>query len=572
VLKTLRIRDLAIIEDVTVEFGPGLNVLTGETGAGKSIVVDALGLAAGDRAEGALVRAGAERATVEAVFELPDAKDLRERLDARGIDASGAELVVRREVGASGGGRVFLNGSPATVAVLREIGAELVELHGQHEHQSLLQPERHQEALDRFGGHEDHLVELAAAYDGVAEAQEAVERLERSLAEREARSAVLRTILREIDAVAPVRGETEALATERALLRNQGKVAELLDGALQCLNTGDVTAGSLAALAARRVEDLAQLDPSLAELARRLESARLELDDAGSALRDYHDGKQFEPGRLEEVEARLAALERLRLRYGADEDEILRARAAAAEELAQLDDAGAVAAARAGLRAAEARYASTAATLGKARSTAAKQLIRRLGEPIRELGLGKAQVEVAFAPARGRALAAEPGLTLHRRGAERVELLLAANPGEPARPLAKVASGGELSRLMLALHGVVEGAGGDRVLVFDEVDAGIGGSTADAVGAHLARIARVHQALCVTHLPQVAAHGDRHYHVQKKIVRGRTVVAVELLDAEGRVIELARMLGGKEATDASRRNAKELLAGAGAAARVKARR
>jgi len=573
VLKTLRIRDVAIIEDVTVEFGPGLNVLTGETGAGKSIVVDALGLASGDRAESALVRAGAERAIVEAVFELPDSPGLRELLDARGIDAGGDELIVRREVAASGGGRVLLNGSPATVAVLREIGGVLVELHGQHEHQSLLLTERHQEALDRFAGNADRLGEVTEAFDAVAAATDALEALERALAEREARSEALRTIVREIDAVRPVPGEGDMLATERLVLRNQGKVAELLAGALASLHEGEVTAGSLATLAARRVGELAAIDAALGDLAARIESARLELDDAGAALRDYQDRLRFEPGRLEAVESRLAALERLRLRYGADEEEILRARATAAEGLRRLADAGALDAARAELRAAEDRYVRVASVLGKARREAAKRLAKELGEPIRELGLGRASVEVAFSPARGKALGGEKdGLPLNRRGAERVELLFAGNPGEPARPLAKVASGGELSRLMLALHGVVEGAGEDRVLVFDEVDAGIGGSTADAVGSHLARIARTQQSLCVTHQPQVAAHGDRHYHVQKKVVRGRTVVAVDLLDAEGRVVELARMLGGKEATDASKRNAKDLLAGASGAGRVKARR
>jgi DNA repair protein RecN (Recombination protein N) len=566
-LKTLRIRSFAIIEDLTVEFDAGLNVLTGETGAGKSIVVDALGLAAGDRADTSMIRSGDGRAVVEAVFRVAPGSEARAVLDARGVDPEGEDVIVRREIATSGGGRVFINGSPSTVTVLREIGDLMVELHGQHEHQSLLSAERHREALDLFGDHADLAEATAAAYNEVLASRERLQDLRDRSRERESLAESLRLTVAEIDAVAPRPGELDDLDRRRKRLQNAEQIATALDEAVRLLYEGDPTAGSLAAAAARRADTLAELDPDLAEIASRIRAAGLELEDAGSGLRDYRDGNSFDPTRLEEIETRRAAISSLLLRYGPDESAAIARRDAAADELEELGDlVTEEARAAEAVAVAERDYADAAGELSRARETAAGGLAPRVEKQLRALALGKARFRVETAPARGsETVEGRSGpVALHPRGAERVEFLLAANPGEEARPLARVASGGELSRVMLALHVVLERAGGERVLVFDEVDAGVGGATADAVGARLAGLGSLQQVLCVTHLPQVAAHAEHHYHVRKRVVAGRTRAELATLDGDERVDELARMLGGKEITAASRRNAVELLSAASA--------
>jgi len=563
-LKTLRIRNLAIIEDLTVEFGPGLNLLTGETGAGKSILVDALGLAAGDRADSKLVRAGADRAVIEAVFEPLSGRTVRKRLQERGVDMEGQALVVRREVPVSGGGRVFLNGSPSTVAVLREAGEYLVELHGQHDHQSLLSPDRHLELLDEFGGHQESLQRVVAAHREVESERKKLEALQERARSGAERTELLRRRMKEIESVAPRPGELASLVRERKILQNSGLVVTLLQEAVGLLYEGEATAASLAAGAASRVSKLAELDPEVREIAGRVDAARLELEDAGVALRDYRDRTQFDPLRLEELESRRAALENLLLQYGPDEEAALRTRGEAIRELEDLEDLETEEQRiRDGLTTAESRYLERAAALTRSRRRAAERMAPRMEEQFAVLALERARFRAVLSPSRGSEAAAGREIPLHPRGAERAEFLLTANPGEEARPLSKVASGGELSRVMLALHVLLEKAGDGQVLVFDEVDAGVGGAVADAVGARLRDLAKRHQVLCLTHLPQVAAYAHRHYHVKKHVVGERTRAEVTPLDGEQQVNELARMLGGKRVTAASRRNATELLNAAG---------
>jgi len=561
-LKTLRIRNLVTIEELRVEFGPGLNVLTGETGAGKSIVVDALGLASGERGDSALVRAGSDRAVIEAAFDGPGKDWWTALLTQRGLDAAD-ELVVRREIAAEGAGRVLINGSPATVGVLRELGDALVELHGQHEHQGLLSPERHVELLDTFGGNDDALAAVAAAHREAVGAQERLSSLAALGREGRVRAERLRDTLREIRSVDPKPGELEALRRDRAILQNGARVAQLLDEALSRLDEGDGPAIAAVHTAQRRVAELSRIDPSLEGLALRLDSARLEIEDARDTLAAYRDGADFDPARLESIESRRAALERLLLKWGPTEDDAVSAAAAADKELSTIDNLDAeIAEATAALVHATAAYEAAARVLSKRREAAAARLTPAVEAELKPLAFGKARFTVALTPQR---------LPLHAAGAERAEFFLAANPGEPARPLARAASGGELSRLMLALHVVLDAAGAGRVLVFDEVDAGVSGAVALAVGARLARLAARHQILCVTHLPQVAAHADGHYHVSKRIASGRTHTEIVPLTGDGRIDELARMLGGRQATDASRENAAELLAEAGQGARARGR-
>lgn len=573
-LRTLRIRHLAVIEDLTISFGAGLNVLTGETGAGKSIVVDAVGLAAGDRAESHRIRTGEDRAVVEAVFELPQGSAAAALLAERGMDPpEGGELAVRREVrGPGASGRVFVNGSPVTVAQLREIGDVLVELHGQHEHQSLLSAERHLELLDTFAAADGLADRVREAFEAVTAARQRLAEL-RQLAERRSRRAAeLAEVVREVDRVRPSPGEAERLERERRVLQNAGRIAALLDEAIGLLGDGEPAAASLAAAGARRARELGGLDPFLAGIADAIEAARIELQEAASSLRAYRSRADFDPARLEAVEARRAELSRLLLRYGPDEEAALRAREAAAAELAAIEGLEAsLEEARLRLSEAEARYADAARALSAARAEAAPRMGREVELQLRALAFKTARFEVGFATAHGERLEAS-GLPLSARGAERAEFLLAANPGEQARPLARVASGGELARVMLALHLVSEKAARGKVLVFDEVDAGVGGVAAGAVGQRLARLGRRCQVLLVTHLPQVAAHADRHYHVRKAVAGGRTRVAVAELDGEERVEELARMLGGRAVTPASRRHAAEMLAAAAGSAGAGGRR
>ena len=563
-LKTLRIRNLVTIEDLSVEFGQGLNVLTGETGAGKSIVVDALGLLAGERGDSALVRSGTDRSVIEAAFDLAPDGSLAALLVARGLDAGDEALVVRRELSASGSGRVLVNGSPSTVGVLRELGEYLVDLHGQHEHQGLLGPERHLELLDSFGGHDDARSAVAAASRDAVDAEARLTRLHELGREGRLRAETLRETLREIRGVDPKPGELEALRRDRAILQNGAQISELLDLSIARLDEGDDPAIASLHAAERRVAELGRIDPSLTPIALRLESARLELEDARDTLSAYRDRLDFDPKRLESIESRRAALERLLLKWGPSEEDARSAADQAERELATIDNFDAeVAEAEEQRATAGDAYAAAARILSKQRTNAAARLGPAVAAELKPLAFGKARFEVVLTPSRG--------VLFHPAGAERAEFFLAANPGEAARPIGRAASGGELSRLMLALHVVLDGATPGRVLVFDEVDAGVSGSVAVAVGARLARLARRHQVLCVTHLPQVAAHADGHYHVSKRVASGRTHTEIIPLLGDERVNELARMLGGRQATDASRENAAELLAEAAAVGRARGR-
>jgi DNA repair protein RecN (Recombination protein N) len=458
---------------------------------------------------------------------------------------------------------VLLNGSPATVGVLREVGEHLADLHGQHEHQGLLAPETHVALLDAFGRNEDTRAAVAAAHRDVVDAESRLTELVALGTEGRHRALRLKETAREIREVDPKAGELQALTRDRAVLQNGARVATLLDEAIGRLDDGDGPAIASLHVAERRVVELARIDPSLSALATRLESARLEIEDARDTLTSYRDGADFDPARLESIESRRAALERLLLKWGPSEDDALAAARAAETELHTIDHLDAeVAAAEAALASAKNAYVAAAQSLSERREAAALRLGPAVAAELKPLAFGKARFEVVLTPSK---------VPFHPAGLERAEFYLAANPGEAARPIGRAASGGELSRLMLALHVVLDGTGPGRVLVFDEVDAGVSGSVAVAVGARLARLAARHQVLCVTHLPQVAAHANGHYHVAKRVTAGRTHTEIVALTGDARVEELARMLGGRRPTNASRENAAELLAEAAPAGRVRER-
>ena len=553
-LKLLRINNIALIPTLEVEFGPGLTLLTGETGAGKSILIDALGLLLGDRASPDLIRSGEERAAVEAVFEVSDAAGL---LDERGLSADGDEVVIRRELQSSGKGRATVNGALVPVSLLRDMAPRLTVIHGQHEPQGLLDPSTHVDLLDHFAGADDGRP-LAEFFRDLRAAEAALERLRGDRREAERRREMLEFQATEIEKAALAAGEEEALRVEKARQANAGRLASLSGEAYALLYDDEGAALSRLGQVFRRVEDLAAIDSSFQPFLEARAGALAPLEDLALRLRDYHEQLEVSPGRLDEIEARLALLERLKKKYGATVEEVLAFGERCRRELDALlspeEQERTLEARRERLAAA---YLERARALSKRRRAAALDLRKRVQAELAQLAMEKTRFEVAFDPADAEAAVDSSEWT--ERGLERAEFLLSPNPGEELRPLARIASGGELSRIMLGLKSVVRSDVPGLTLVFDEVDAGIGGRVAEVVGRKLKAVAARQQVLCVTHLPQIAAFADRHLAVRKRVERGRTVTLVEPLAGDARVEEVARMLGGETITPTARQHAREML-------------
>lgn len=565
-IESLRIRDLAVVADTELALGAGLNVLTGETGAGKSLVLGALELVAGARAAADRVRAGAEHAVVEAVFRCPPQGALAESIAARGLEAEDDELIVRRQVAVSGGAaggrsRAWLAGQLVPVSLLAETLGERIEIASQHESQGLRRPEAHARLLDAYGGLLDVRAAVASAHARVGELDSEIARLRGESEERARRRDYLAFQVREIDEAKIQSGELDALGSERARLVHAERLRSDAAQAADALSGDPAESDAPGALdrladAARRIGELADLDPSLAPLAGRLSGAHAELSDVAAELEGYASGIEADPARLADLEDRLDRLERLRRKYGDDVDAILAFRETAARELAETEDAderlGELEAERA--QAAK-RLAKDAGRLTRGRRKAARTLGEALSAALAELALPHASLEMELAPV----AAGEGELVCGPGGAEIPQLLFRANVGEAALPLRRVASGGELSRVFLAVKNVLRKSDTGLVLVFDEVDAGVGGAVAERVGRSLAELAEQHQVLCITHLPQIAALADTHFRVTKTESGGRTSARVERLDGDARVDEVARMAGGARVGEATRRHARELL-------------
>jgi len=548
-LVELQIRNLAIIDQLQVQFAAGFNVLTGETGAGKSIIIDAVGLLLGDRARPELIRSGADEASIEALLDLSGQPGLQQELEQAGFDCEG-ELLVRRVVSRAGKNRVYINGSLATLAQLQAFSGQLVTIYGQHEHQTLQRGETHLALLDSFAGHGPLLLDYAAHYASHRQLQQRLAGLEAAERDRQQRLEVLAFQQREIAAVGPVPGEDEELAAERLLLQHAERLATAASNGFETLYSGETAVcGELARVAAD-LEGLAGIDPLLGTLGEALRSAQYSVEDCAAQLRDYRRRIEFEPRRQDEVETRLAQLGQLKRKYGPTIAAVLEHRDQVERELAELGD---VAATREQLTrqldAAAAALQQSGQQLSSARSAAAARLSQAVEAELADLALAKARFVVQLFP-----LTAPGG-----QGLERVEFYLAPNPGEEPKPLARIASGGELSRIMLALRRAAPMAEGVRTLIFDEVDAGVGGAAATAVGEKLRKVARGLQVLCITHLPQVAAFADHHFRVEKSEVEGRTVTAILALDETARVGEMARMLGGARVTERTLEHARELI-------------
>jgi DNA repair protein RecN (Recombination protein N) len=562
-LRELSIRNLAVVEEAVVPFAPGLNVLTGETGAGKSIVVDALLLITGARAQLDWIRTGADTALVEAVFEIDPAGPVAALLDGAGHHPGDGQLVIKRELARSGRHRAFVNDGAATVGLLERLGELLVELHGQHEHQRLMEPARQLLLLDRFAEALDRRERVGALVRTWEEARAALDRLRSEMREGARQEDLYRFQLAEIDAVRLKDGEEDELRTERSRLQHAERIVAGLQETVGLLYEEPQSATTRLSRAAALLRDLSRYEPDAAASIEAIEGAQAYLEDVVGRARALRDRAVFDPERLEQIDARLDAIVKLKRKYGDSVAAILAHRLEVAGALDRITrhDAIAEEMERSVAEAAVAAGAEAAA-LSHARTRGAERLERLIQKEIRGLGMehGRFRVALRREPAAGDELAAGPdGWRVGPRGAESAELLLSANPGEDLRPLAKVVSGGELSRVMLAAKTVLAAADDMPVLVFDEVDAGIGGRVADVVGQKLAASAAGRQVLCVTHLAPIAAYAGQHLLVEKRVARGATRTSVTLLPSTARVDELARMLGGERVTEASRRHARELL-------------
>jgi DNA repair protein RecN (Recombination protein N) len=564
VLKHLRISNFAILSDVEMELAPGFNVFTGETGAGKSLIVDAVALLRGGRASADIPRAGADEAVVEAVFEAPD--DLRGAVEGR-LSQAGLrveeEVLVRRVISRGGRSRIHVNGGLSTAAALAEIGALLVDLAGQHEHQGLVDAARHAEILDRFGVDRELSSRAESAYERLRAAMQALcgaSQDERTRADRED---FLRFQIGEIDAAALRAGEETELLAERERLRFGEKLLSLANRGEEVLySREDAVVDRLAGLL-KEMTPLVTVDPRLEEPQRQLAEAHILCADAATRLGRYAQTVSNDPERLSQVEDKLHLISRLARKHGPTTADILARRDALAQELESLeahesrraaldkevDDARALAAER-------------AESLSAARRKAALRLEKEASQAVAALGMKGARVTVSIEPRLAQGGEGElvaSGRRLSPHGWDRVELLLSANAGEEPRPLAKIASGGELSRIMLALKLSLQKADAVATYVFDEVDAGIGGATAEVVGRQIQRVSAGRQVLCVTHLAQIAALADAHFRVEKFAKAGRTETLVTRLPLAERREEIARMLGGLKITPRTRAHAEEML-------------
>lgn len=552
-LRELRIKNFAIADDVQIGFEPGLNVITGETGAGKSVLIRALGLLCGGRTTGDMIRADEDAASVEGLFSLPGCEAV---LEPAGVEDT-SEVLVRRVVQRNGKAKAQINGSPVTVAVLQKLAAHTIQLYGQHEQTLLLQPQSHVELLDRYGQHDELRERMAAAFAELNDARHQLDEAVRGRQQLLDRRELLAFQVQELGNAGLREGEEVELRREREVARNAEKLHQFCSGAESALYSGDGAITDVLGKLASQLRELTRIDPTLGEALQSLDAASAELESAARALGAYAERVVFDPERLEEIEERLALLSRLSRKYDRPSAELPALLTKIRDELTAIEgqdvDKERLSArvSRAELLALEAARA-----LSAARTKTARRLEKEIERELGTLGMMGASFRIRV---EGDALPARLGPA----GFDTVEFFLSANPGNPPLPLADVASGGELSRVMLAIEALTAFVAETPILVFDEVDAGIGGSVADAVGRCLKRLAASRQLLCITHLPQIAAYADHHLAVEKTTVRGRTITRARPLNADERIGEISRMLGGSVAPAEAARYAKKLLAEAG---------
>lgn len=542
-LRFLRIRHFALIDHLELHFQEGFNLLSGETGAGKSIIVDALSLLAGAKASAEMVRTGENRAVVEAIFET----DLRPELDRLGLDAEGEELIIRREISADERNRVYINNQPSTVSSLKELAPLLLDIHGQHEQQSLLDPVNQLTLIDLFADSTALASDVRELYAAAEKADAELAELVADHARKLERLDLLTFQHDEIQKSDPKAGETEQVRNKLGILSNAGKLLDAAARAYDALYESEHSVLSCIAQTQRSIRDAAQHDKRLQPAAEQLEASRIALQDTAYGLRDYAAQIEANPQELERLQSRLAELERLHRKYGPDLlDHVQKVRR-------EMDSIGLAETKKdelqvkiSGIRR---QYNEAAAALSKKRRAASRKLEAAVERELRSLAMPQARFRIDWSNV-------TPG---RASGLDQPELLISANPGEDPWPLDRIASGGELSRVMLALRTVLAADRAQKTLVFDEVDAGIGGKAAETVGQKLKELSSRYQVFCVTHLAQIAAFADQQYRIEKRVQNNRSVTRVEALNGESRIEELVRMMSGSHVTDAARQHVKELL-------------
>ena len=556
-LLELRVENYAVIDSLAVEFAPGLNLLTGETGAGKSILIDALSLLLGDKASTEMVRHGAEKAVVSGVFEA-DERGVKRILEANGVepnDADAGQVIVKREIAAGGKGRVFVNNQPATVALLRQLAPKLASIHAQNETILAFDGPARLALLDAYAGLDLH--ELEQKYAVWAGVRDRIVEFERDEQDRLRTADLWSFQKKEIDGAHLQPGEDQKLETEKRVLANAEKLYGAAKTVHELLYEADASVLSNLAAARKQLEELVRFDQKFQEPLAALQSARAAIEDVSAIARDYAEEIDASPERLAEVEDRLALLDRLKRKYGSSVDEVMVYLEDVARKLNELENREDILRdLKKQVEGAAAGYLSAAQAISKRRYSVAKELQKLVEAEINELAM-KAQFKIEVS-------GDDEAEKWTASGFDNVVYLISPNPGEPLRPVEQIASGGELSRVMLALKATIEAgkkskSSGQRTLVFDEIDAGIGGRAAEAVGKKLKSLARANQVLCITHLPQIASFADHHYLIQKKEVAGRAKTLVRPLDSQERTEEIARMLSGAKLTETSRQHAEQLL-------------
>jgi len=552
-LLELRIKNFAIIDELNLCFSKGFNILTGETGAGKSIILNAVHLLSGDKATEEWIRSSEEEANVEALFDISGNSQIKEKIKEKAPQLEGAgeenSLLIRRVISRSGRGKVFINGNLATLGVLSEVGEGLLSIYGQHEHQSLQRVETHIDILDEFGGLLGLRAEFRRQYLECVSLSEEAEKI-RAEKERRAKERELMVFQsREIETSEIRVGEEESLKEDRILLTHAKKLLEFAHRSEGALYSEEGSAIERIQVILSQGREVSGIDPSLSPPLRGLESARIQLEEIALTLRDYSRRVEVNPTRLDEIETRLEAIDRMKRKYGATVEEVLsfkrkidealRFFTSDEERLSQLEDR---------LEPLRQAVNDLGKKLSRERRRVAQELKRSVEKELNSLGMKKTTFEIHM-----------DSSPLNLKGVDRVEFLISPNVGEQVKPLAKIASGGELSRIMLAMKRILAKVGGRQVLIFDEVDSGIGGAMAEVVGRKLKELSRHHQVVCVTHLPQIACFADQHHSVRKEVRSGRTITSVDRLDQESIVDEIARMLGGVKVTDKTKAHAREMI-------------
>jgi DNA repair protein RecN (Recombination protein N) len=564
-LSLLKIKNIALIDELQLEFGRGLNLLTGETGSGKSIIVDSLGALTGERVSSDLIKEGTTSAQIEGLFTFKANADLHEIFYESGIeieDASEIDVIVRRELAASGRNRIFVNNQLVTVNLLKKIGAFLVDIHGQGEQTTLFSPANHLEILDEYAGLKTERAKLAERYRRMAAVKSEIE----NLREDEAQKLQLRDILQfQVDEIGKAKlaiGEDESLEEEKRRLNNVEKLSTLSDESYLLLYENEEATVTTLEKVVKRISELAEYESSFGEYAESLANAQAVLEDLAFAVRDFRGTLEYSPERLEEIETRLAEIARLKRKYGGSIETVLQHFKESEERLRNIETADLrEEELRRELKKAREEYVQIASDLHAKRERAARKFEKETEANLKAVALEKARFEVRISAPNESELSDEAsGKSFSAKGFDALEFYFSANVGESPKPLAKVASGGEASRLMLILKTTAKSNDAEKSVVFDEIDTGIGGRVAEAVGLKLKELAKTQQVLCVTHQPQVASLADQHYLVNKQTAKNRTEVSVRRLSENEQIEEIARMLAGEKITDTARQHAKEMIA------------